>query len=122
MDAFYFVNNVVVYKAPLVKKKEWQGCLQNIYCKCSIYAFVSNLTILTFSKAMDQDLLGAYGLSYSKWGISLNGGKSPEVGGLRTLSLVLVYQSRKSMLREMHFSRFCNKSWKLPKILKYTLF
>ena len=23
--------------------KEWQACLQNIYCKCSIYAFVSNL-------------------------------------------------------------------------------
>ena len=52
---------------------------------CSIYAFVSNLTILTFSKAMDQDLLrGAYGLSYSG-GLSPSGGEggggSPEVGG-----------------------------------------
>ena len=60
-------------------KKNMARLLQNIYCKCSIYAFVRKLTIPTFSKAMNQDLLGAYGLSYSQ-GVSPNGGKSPEVG------------------------------------------
>ena len=57
IDAFYFVNNAVVYKALLVKKKRWQCCLQNIYCKCCIYTFASNLIILTFSKAVDHNLL-----------------------------------------------------------------
>ena len=35
-----------------------------------IYAFVSNLTILTFSKVMDQQLLGGgtYGLIYHRGG------------------------------------------------------
>ena len=47
--------HVVAYKALLVKEK---GDKENIYYKCSIYAFVSNLTILTFSKAMNWDLLG----------------------------------------------------------------
>ena len=28
--------------------------MQNIYCKCIIYAFVSNLKIKNFSKAMDR--------------------------------------------------------------------
>ena len=31
--------------------------LQNIYCNCSIYQFISNLTILTFSNVMDLHLL-----------------------------------------------------------------
>ena len=29
-----------------------------IYCKFSIYAFVSNPNILTFSKVMDRNLMG----------------------------------------------------------------
>ena len=41
-----------------------------------------NLTILTFSRAMDQDHLGrAYGLSYGGGRVSPSGGKSPVVGG-----------------------------------------
>ena len=61
------------------------------YCKCSIYAFISNMTILTFSKAMDWDLLeegmgegggGRGGLWIElRWGVSRSGGKSQEVRG-----------------------------------------
>ena len=39
-------------------RKGWQACLPNIYCKSNIYAFVSNLTILTFPKVTDWHLLG----------------------------------------------------------------
>ena len=36
----------------------WQAYLQDIYYKCSIYAFVSNLKSPTFSKVMGRNLLG----------------------------------------------------------------
>ena len=38
--------------------KRRQAGLPNIYCKSNIYAFVSNLTILTFPKVTDWHLLG----------------------------------------------------------------
>ena len=34
------------------------GSLVYKYCRCNIYAFVSNLTTLTLSNVMDQHLLG----------------------------------------------------------------
>ena len=45
VDAFEFFIDVF-YEA-LGIRKGWWACLQNIYCKCSIYAFVSNPTILS---------------------------------------------------------------------------
>ena len=45
VDAFEFFIDVF-YEA-LGIRKGWSACLQNIYCKCSIYAFVSNPTILS---------------------------------------------------------------------------
>ena len=43
--------NLFWYKERVVKGDK-------IYCKSSIYAFVSNLLILTLSKVIDQHLLG----------------------------------------------------------------
>ena len=43
---------------PLIRGWGGGGGFQLCYCKCSIYAFVSNPIILTFSKVMDQHLLG----------------------------------------------------------------
>ena len=56
IHAFYFVSNVVVYKALMIQGKG--GSLVYKNCRCNIYAFVSNLTTLTLSNVMDQHLLG----------------------------------------------------------------
>ena len=59
MDAFYFINNVVVYKA--------------LYKQCSIYAFISNLTS-DFSKVHRlTSPRRPYRLSYSGVGVEVGG-------------------------------------------------
>ena len=74
IHAFYSVNNVV-YKALLVCKERVVSFVYKILTSiCSIYAFVSKMTILTFSKVMDQHLqVGVYELSNGE-GVSLSGG------------------------------------------------
>ena len=74
--SFYFAKNTVVYKALLVQRKGGKIAYKIFTVDVvSIYAFVSNLTIVTFSKVMDWHHLGAYGLSYSMGRLAQLGGK-----------------------------------------------
>ena len=52
------------------------GLFTKYYCKCSIYAFVSNLTILIFLKVIDLHLVGDLWIEI-EWG---GGGWLVEVG------------------------------------------
>ena len=67
---FILLIMLIFIKLLWYKERGWLACLQNIYCECSIYVFVSNLTILTIQGSwIGIYLLGTYGLSYSEgWG------------------------------------------------------
>ena len=84
-NALYFVNDVVVYKALLAKEKGgklvYKMSIVNV-----VSAFVSNLTILTFSKDMGWDLLGSLWIELQcgrvgGGGFSPSGGKAQRWGG-----------------------------------------
>lgn len=66
-----------------------------ICCKCSIYTFDSNVTILTFSNFMDRHLLGegAYGLSY-RGGEFAQEGIKPRCGGVQNCEDTIVYNCK----------------------------
>ena len=60
---FILFTNFVVFNAFLVKEKDGKLVYKIFIVNCSICAFVSNLTILTFLKAMEGE-----GGNWKVWG------------------------------------------------------